>query len=129
MLTFDRLEAGQLLGEVILPVEAECLRAWAALFPGSLEAAGEHLPCGLVVALMMRGYIKILAERPSGNVHVEQGFFWGARVLKGTHLVVRLSCLRKELKGERRWVWFANQLDSTEGVFHARSTMKFLWAA
>jgi hypothetical protein len=29
----------------------------------------------------------------------------------------------KELKGERRWVWLANQLDSIEGVFHARSTM------
>jgi hypothetical protein len=129
MMTFDRLDVGQVLGEVVVPVEADFLRAWAALFPGSLEAAGEHLPCGLVAALMMRGYIKILAERPSGNVHVEQGFFWGARVAKGSRLVVRLSCLRKELKGERRWVWFANQLESTEGEFHARSTMKFLWAA
>ncbi len=129
MLTFERLVAGRTLGTCTLPIDADCLQDWDSVFPGSVSAAGSHLPCGLVVALMMRGYIRILGERPSGNVHVEQGFFWGARVPKGSPVVVTLSCLRKELKGERRWVWFANQLDGADGVFHARSTMRFLWAA
>lgn len=129
MLNFDRLAAGQVLGTVTLPVDAECLRDWDSIFPGSVHAAGGHLPCGLLVALMMRGYIQILGERPSGNVHVEQGFFWGARMPKGEPVVVTLSCLRKELKGDRRWVWFTNQLDSAQGGFHVRSVMKLLWAA
>jgi hypothetical protein len=129
MLTFDRLQAGRALGNATVPVDADCLSKWDSMFPGSIAAAGDHLPSGLVVALMMRGYVAILGERPQGNVHVEQEFFWETKVPKESVLVVTLSCLRKEVQGGRRWVWFDNQVGNAAGVRHVRGIMKLVWAA
>jgi hypothetical protein len=129
VLTFDRLQPGQILGEARISVDAACLSAWDSMFPESIAAAGDHLPAGLVIALMMRGYIAILGDRPRGNIHAEQEFAWETPVPKGPILVVTLSCLRKQIAGERRWVWFDNQISSEGCVRHVRSAMKLLWAA
>jgi hypothetical protein len=129
VLTFDRLEPGKLLGEIALQVGADEFAQWDSMFPGSIEASGEFLPPGLVIALMMRGYIDLLGERPKGNVHAGQEFDWGPPAPREGELVVSLSCLRKELKGERRWVWFGNEVRTLGGPVHLRGTMRMLWAA
>lgn len=129
MLTFDRLEVGRAFGEVALEVGDDDLARWDALFPGSIEATGPLLPAGLVVALMMRGYIDLIGERPEGNIHAGQDLTWGPPVRKGAALLVTLACARKELKGERRWVWFDNQVKGEGGQMHLRGEMRLLWAA
>jgi hypothetical protein len=129
MLTFDRLEPGKPLGKLTLAFDPIQLTRWDSIFPGSIAASDVFVPSGLVVAFSMRGYVALLGERPKGNVHAGQQFVWGRRVPKGTDLVVTLTCLRKELKRERRWVWFDNRLSGREGDLHLQATMTLVWAA
>ncbi|MDB6092183.1 MAG: hypothetical protein JWN85_4967 [Gammaproteobacteria bacterium] len=129
MLTFDRLEPDKLLGEIRVLADTERLAQWEVLFPDALAAAADRLPWGLVNALMMRGYVEILGERPKGNVHAEQSLAWGPAVPARADIVISLTCLRKELKWDRRWVWFDSRVCSGAGVVHLQGTMKLLWAA
>lgn len=129
MLTFDRLSAGELLGSTVLTFDAAWLEHWERLFPGSVSAAGNHLPSGLAVALSMRGYIELLGDRPKGNVHAGLQLVWGDPIPRSTDVVARLLCARKELKNERRWVWFDNELMSRHGALHLKASMTLLWAA
>ena len=77
----------------------------------------------------MRAYVKIVNERPPGNVHAGQKF-WVSRLPKlGDRLTTRLSCTGKEIKSNRRWVTFdANTVDAA-GQLLFRGQMKTIWAA
>lgn len=127
MLIFDKFAPGADLGTVSFDVNDSHLAAWRALFPGEQENA-DALPPGLVISLMMRGYMHILGMRPEGNVHAGQDLHWFGPVPMDSVLVVGLTCLRKELRNERRWVWLENSVRGETGHRYLRGTMRTLWA-
>ena len=128
MWTFDRFEAGALIGTSVLPVTGTDAERWTALFPRAGAPQPDRLPAGLAVALMMRGYMTILSDRPPGNVHAGQTLVWGEPIRPGGEVVVSLRCLTKELRNDRRWVTFENRVTATTGQLHLHGQMRMLWA-
>lgn len=129
MWTFDRFEAGALIGTSVLPVTDSDAERWMALFPRADGAPRpDRLPAGLAVALMMRGYMNILGDRPPGNVHAEQTLAWGEPIRPGGEVVVSLRCLAKDLRNGRRWVMFENRVTAASGLLHLQGRMRMLWA-
>lgn len=128
MWTYDRFEPGAVIGTVVLPVSEADSRRWAALFPPSGATLPDRLPAGLVVALMMKGYMDILNDRPPGNVHSRQTLIWGEPVRPGGEVVVSLRCFAKELRKGRRWVTLENRVAAATGELHLHGQMRMLWA-
>lgn len=128
MWTFDRFEPGALVGSVDLPVLEEDVARWMALFPSPQGGAGDRLPAGFSVAMMMKGYMRILDHRPPGNVHAHQSLVWGPMIRRGGLVSMRLVCLNTEMKSERRWITFDARLSSMDGVLHLSGEMRMLWA-
>ena len=127
MMTFDRFEPGAVIGTVTFDLTEARMAEWRMLFPDE-PASGPTLPPGLVIAMMMRGYIHILGERPDGNVHAEQELRWFGPAPCNEPLVVGLRCLRKEVRSQRRWVWLENSVGNQAGATYLRGTMRMLWA-
>lgn len=128
MRTFDTFKADELIGSVTIPVDGTDISNWFALFPETAQPIST-LPPGLVIALMMRGYIQILGERPRGNVHASQELEWHAPAPATGALIVSLKCEKKELKEGRRWLWLENTVATTNGAICLKGTMRMLWAA
>jgi len=125
--TFDRFEPGALVGESELVLDREQILRWKLLFPGENEA--EAAPPGLLIAMLMKGYMQVIASRPPGNVHAGQSLRWtGARVTEGARLKARFHCLDKEIRKERRWLHLSAEL-SAGGTPVLSGEMTMLWAA
>ena len=128
MRTFDTFQPGQLIGSVETPVSDRDLAQWFSLFPDASDDQ-TSLPPGLVISMMMRGYIQILGERPQGNVHASQELEWLMPAPKNDPLVVTLKCVKKEQKDNRRWLWLENGVATKTGAMCLKGTMRMLWAA
>lgn len=128
MRTFDTFRVGELVGSVMISAGAAEYSQWYELFPESAPQEST-VPPGLVVSLMMRGYMQILGERPQGNVHASQELEWRAPAPRDNALVVSLKCARKELKEGRRWLWLENTVATADGLICLKGTMRMLWAA
>ena len=87
------------------------------------------MPPAMIAMVFMRAYVKIMKERPPGNVHAGQKFWVSRLPTLGDQLTTRLSCTGKEIKNNRRWVTFdANTVDAA-GQLLFRGQMKSIWAA
>jgi acyl dehydratase len=124
MRTFDSFSAGELLGTHTETVDAALLEAWRALFPAAAQAEQ-----GLLCALLMRAYMRILPERPPGNVHARQSYEFIRAAQLGARLTTRLNCRAAERKGERRWVHLESETSDANGALVCRGAMSMLWAA
>jgi hypothetical protein len=128
MMTFADFQPVSLLGESDFEFTDETMGEWSALFPDD-RASLPKMPPAMIAMVFMRAYVKIVNERPPGNVHAGQKF-WVSRLPKlGDRLTTRLSCTGKEIKSNRRWVTFdANTVDAA-GQLLFRGQMKTIWAA
>ncbi len=125
VLTFDRLEAGMRFGEKRYVVDEEMRAAWQAIFPGT--ATGQTVPRGLLVAVLMRGYIEATPDRPPGNVHAGQTLTWHREARFGERLAVATGCLSKEERKGRLWARFDNRVTGEDGPV-LTGEMLLVWA-
>jgi hypothetical protein len=126
LVTFDALTAGALLGSCGMEVTAPEVTAFAALLPRR-PAAGT-VPPGFAVALLMRGYMRILPERPPGNIHASLRLAWGAPLRLGDHLIFSLRCREKEWRKGRAWVLFDSLLAKADGTPALAGAKWMVWA-
>lgn len=122
--TFDSFEPGTLIGETELQLDDTLLSSWDGIGQGR---TGDHLPPGLLVALLMRGYGQVVDRRPPGNVHAGLEMDFLDDRLDGDRLRVTVRCAGKELRKGRRWVHFESEQFCGNRCL-ARSRLTLLWA-
>ena len=124
--TFERFTPGSPTGTASVTLDAGRRAGWTSLFG---EPRGDGMPQGLFVAAMMEAYIEAMQPRPKGNVHAGQSLtFTGAEVPADATLDFAFTCAAKEMKRERRWVWFDFEATCAgQAVMDGRITA--LWAA
>lgn len=125
--TFSELSEGARLGRTALEISASDVALWRQV--GGDDDAGRdfHAP-GLIAALMMRGYMRILPRRPPGNIHAHQVWDWVRPVPRALDsLVLELRCESKYLRGERRWVHLGSELRAGHETY-VRACTRMVWA-
>jgi hypothetical protein len=124
---FDDFVPGCMLGEATCTYDDAMAAGWRSIFgadgPPGLEAAG------VALALMMRGYLSVVAPRPPGNVHASQRLHLSALPRPGEQVRTRVACAGKEIRRERRYVDIDVSATGTDQrpLFAGRLTL--VWAA
>jgi hypothetical protein len=126
--TFDRFEAGQALGRHRETLDEASVREWLALFPGDRDFL-PWMPPGLAIALVMRAYMHVLAERPPGNVHAGQDLEIVRLAEIGSPLTTALACAERTLAKGRRRIAFEATTTGDDGAVFFRSRVAMIWAA
>ncbi len=125
MMRFEDFTAGSALGRHEETVDADLLAQWRSAFP---DAPDTPSPGGFAMAFAMRAYLTILPERPPGNIHARQRLVLHRAITEGDQVAATLSCVAKELRGERRRLTLAVAAAARDGpLFDAEMTI--LWAA
>lgn len=125
---FQDFEEGAILGEADLVLDEARLARWSRLF--GLEGPLTIAPPGLLVALLMEGYVAAISPRPPGNVHAGQWLgFSGIGIGAGEALTVTMRCNGREMKNDRRRLRFGAQMRDTHGRIILEGEMRVIWAA
>lgn len=125
--TFSELTEGMRLGRTRLALSAADLALWREVAGDDGSAREFHAP-GLIAALMMRGYMRILPRRPPGNIHAHQTWDWLRPVPRTLEaLELELHCESKDLRAGRRWVQFGSELRAGDEAY-VRSRTRMVWA-
>ena len=123
---FDDFDLGAEAGTARVALTPERLARWTALFPGGDGAA----PPGLLVALMMEGYMAATHPRPPGNVHAGLTLDFHPRPVRaGEDLTLELHCTCKEIRRDRRWLTLAFTLRGADGAAALSGETRLIWAA
>jgi acyl dehydratase len=128
MITFADLQPGAALGECSFTVGEETVAQWTALFPGD-RASLPLMPPAMIVMVVMRAYMALIKDRPPGNIHAGQKFSISRLPVLNETVTTKLSCMRKELKKDRRWVTFATDTTDAAGELLFRGEITTIWAA
>ena len=99
---FDDFHPGARLGDVSIPLDADRMTHWAAIY-GKARTTN-HVPAGMLVAAMMEAYLTVVRPRPPGNIHANQKLAFGGTAKPGDRLEAEVRCLNKVLRNERRWI-------------------------
>ena len=126
MYLFEVFEPGKIIGTRSLTLSADLVQQWLMVFPQ--DDQGDRMPPGMTAAVLMRAYCDILRLRPPGNVHGQQNFSITELPVIGDTLVTTLTCEKKELKGERRWLTCTSQTNRSDGALMFSGIMTMLWA-
>ncbi len=128
LLTYDRFIPGQVLRSTPERASASMLAQWQQLYPWDRCDAGA-LPAGMATALMMRAYMRTLAPRPPGNMHLRQQLQLLGGIAVSEAITTEFECVSKEVRRDRRHVELAVRglADGGRAVFAGRMTM--IWAA
>ncbi|WP_179044467.1 hypothetical protein [Sphingobium lactosutens] len=100
---FADFVVGKVMGQVETPISDEKVKAWTELYPWDAEKGGEA-PWSMATALMMEAYLKVVAPRPPGNLHVNQVMRIEDTAMIGEAVTIEIMCLAKHVKGVRRVV-------------------------
>jgi len=120
---FDDFHPGAELGHVSIVLNAERISNWSAIYGGT----SDHVPPGLLVAVMMEAYLKAIQPRPPGNIHASQKLIFGEAAKPGDQLDATLTCIDKTMRNERRWVTFGVTLrNRSRDVL--RGEIRTIWA-
>lgn len=125
--TFDRFEPGQRLGthrEALGPADLE---DWFAIHPGDRDFL-PRMPPGLALALVMRAYMRVLGDRPPGNIHAGQDLDILRLPGAADPLTTTLTCAETSLAGGRRRVAFDTVTTGDDGGCVFRSRIAMIWA-
>ena len=124
---FDDFVIGAEIGGADDVYDESMVLAWRRLF-GPPQTPGAQA-AGMAVALMMRGYLRVVSPRPPGNVHAGQGLRLHALPQMGEQVRTVLTCAGKEIRRERRFVEFAvtGTGKDRRSLFDGRLTL--VWAA
>jgi len=127
ILTFDRFVPGSTIGSASEAVGEEALARWRKMYPWDQPVPG-RLPIAICVPLMMRAYMKVVAPRPPGNIHARQEFTFVAPISEGENVTTEISCLNKELRRERRYLFLAVRSTGEGGRVLFTGRMDMIWA-
>lgn len=122
--TFADLAVGEELGRV--PVDPRDLLAeWRLVHPDL--PATDTLPPGLLVAVLMRGYLALATDRPPGNIHAGLDLVFGPPASTDRPIMVSLAVAGKTVrKGRNRVTFDLTCAQDDRAVLEARSIV--LWA-
>lgn len=131
VITFETFQPGTVMGESVVNYDESSARRWQAVFGGTAEAGagGAAEAAGMAVAMMMRGYLDVVAPRPPGNVHARQQFSLHNLPHAGEAIRSTLACVRKELKRERRYIDLEATGTGAGGRPIYTGRMTLIWAA
>lgn len=128
MMTFDRLQAGSVLGQCDFEFSEATFGEWWALFPDD-AASRPTMPSAMVAMVLMRAFMSIMSDRPPGNIHAGQKFRIVSLPVLGDRLSTQLRCLSKDIRNSRRWVTFGSETSDAAGRPLFFGEMTTLWAA
>jgi hypothetical protein len=127
MWRYDDFSPGETSEEVDVLVHSTDLAQWRQIYGTS--SGGSSIPAGLQVAILMKAYLKAFQPRPPGNIHARQMIRFGdLKAAVGDSLQARISCQRKEIKKDRRWITFEIVLRSSSAVCLI-GEVSSIWAA
>lgn len=125
---WEDFQPGASLGEITQPFEAALSQAWQGIF-GRDGAGGPAEGAGIAIAMMMRGYLGVVAPRPPGNVQARQRFTLEAVPRPGEAIRTVVTCLSKEIKRERRYLDLEVRGTGTGGRAIYGGILTLIWAA
>ncbi len=129
---FDRLQPGMLLGSHDDQVDSAALEAWQAIYGGlDLHDTGQRVPSAFASVLVMRAYLAVVSPRPPGNIHRMLSVRSLAPLPRDRPLRTTVSCIARELKGDRRLVRFRTECHALEddAPLLVVGELELLWAA
>lgn len=126
LLTFDSFTIGAPIGSERLVLSQDWVDAWYRIYrPGQ---PADRITAGLLMAVMMRGYMKIVAPRPPGNIQSRHCITFQNDVAIGATVQITLACTAKTLRKDRRWITFGGSMTADDAAVLGVE-MDFLWAA
>jgi hypothetical protein len=99
---FDDFVPGAALGEATCTYDEATATQWRRIFGAGTPPGAEA--AGIAVALMMRGYLSVVAPRPPGNVHAGQRLRLSSLPQPGEPVRTVVACADKVTRRERRFV-------------------------
>jgi hypothetical protein len=127
LVTFDSFQPGFVMGRVRERVDHDMLRQCGAIYGGSDAASGLSGP-ELTTIFSMRAYLKVVAPRPPGNIHLRERVAIDDLPGPGEEIDTEVSCVSKELRAERRRVVLATRTHGRDGRALFSTEMTLLWA-
>lgn len=126
LLTFESIKIGEPIGTERLILSKELVEEWYRIYrPGQ---PAEQVTTGFLMAIMMRGYIKIVSPRPLGNIQSRHCITFQEKARIGDRIEITLACTAKSLQNDRRWVTFSGSMNKDLYPI-LKVEMDFLWAA
>ena len=123
MLYFHDFDIGQAVGRCEIHADPTALCLGEA--GGSVRM--DILSTADLLALLMRGYCRIVTPRPPGNIHASQTVRFLDKASIGDVLEVSLTCIDKTAKNDRKWLRFEAAVNrGPTKVMEA--DMTFIWA-
>jgi len=123
---WDDFQPGTALGEITQTFTPALARAWQDIFG---EGSGPAEGAGIAVAMMMRGFLNVVAPRPPGNVHARQHFELLATPVPGEAIRTRVDCRSKEMRRGRRYLELQIQGSGAADRPVYRGVLTLIWAA
>ncbi len=127
-IVWEDFRPGASLGEITLGFEDQLSQAWRDIF-GQNDVDSPAEAAGVVIAMMMRGYLGMVTPRPPGNVHTRQRFTLEAIPQPGEFIRTVITCLSKEFRRERRYVELEVRGSGSGGRPIYSGILTVIWAA
>jgi hypothetical protein len=127
MMTFSDFVPGGAIGSSDFTFDDAAAAAWTGLFPDD-GARLPQMPAAMIAMVVMRAFMSIIPARPPGNVHAAQQFRISKLPALGERLSTSITCLRKELKNNRKWVTFDSETLDAKGAVLFRGQMTTIWS-
>jgi len=125
--TFEKLEAGTLIGSSTQRIGKEITAAWASIYE-PLDGR-ERLPYGVAQLVTMKAYADVVAPRPPGNIHAAQRCDLYELPAISNAVTADVYCVEKYVRRNRNMVDFRVDLkDAESGHLLCQSVLKICWA-
>ncbi len=125
--TFERFEAGTLIGSSSQRIGEEITAAWASIYE---PLDGRELPpYGVAQLVTMKAYAEVVTPRPPGNIHAAQRCDLYELPAISNLLTADVYCIDKYVRRKRNMVDFGVDVKDTEsGRLLCQSVLKICWA-
>ena len=127
MFVYDHFEVGKAYGSDKFRFDDERLAKWLAVYPD--DGHGELMPPGMTAMIQLQAYLSRISPRPKGNVHGSQVFNMNRLPRLGEELVTVVTCTKKEIRKERKWVETSYETRDQAGAVVFTGIMTTLVAA
>jgi len=125
--TYERMRPGAVLGSARFAVDDAFVSRWLKLYAGEADTR-PHLPPGMAMLVVMRGYAEAVAPRPAGNVHAGQRLTIHRAPRVGEALTTTVVCRDKVLRKGRRWVHLDVATAAGNGELCYEGVITTVWA-
>lgn len=126
LVTFETFQPGSVMGNIRDCVDDEMLRLCGDIY--GPDASSDAPRPELATICSMRAYLKGVAPRPPGNIHTQERIVIEDLPKRGEEIETSISCVAKEMRGERRRVVLATQTTGEKGRALFSTEMTMLWA-